>query len=83
MFTPSGKQRNTGFYRPMELFYSRRIGKLLPDGKTVPLIFGTKAFGRVDDWEYGGFVAMTNKVNYKDDEEDLVEPRAVFGFRAG
>ncbi len=79
MFTPSGRQRNTGFYRPMELFYSRRIGKLLPDGKTVPLILGTKAFGRVDDWEYGGFVAMTNKVNYKDDDEDLVEPRAVFG----
>ncbi len=40
---------------------------------------GTKAFGRVDAWEYGGFVAMTNKVNYKDDDEDLVEPRAVFG----
>jgi len=79
VFMPSGRQRNTGFYRPLELFYSRRIGKLLPDGKTVPLILGTKAFGRVDDWEYGGFVAMTNKVNYKDDEEDLVESKAFFG----
>jgi len=79
VFMPSGRQRNTGFYRPLELFYSRRIGKLLPDGKRVPLILGTKAFGRVDDWEYGGFVAMTNKVSYKDDEEDLVEPRAYFG----
>jgi hypothetical protein len=79
VFMPSGRQRNTGFYRPLELFYSRRIGKLLPDGKRVPLILGTKAFGRVDDWEYGGFIAMTNKVNYKDDDEDLVEPRAYFG----
>ena len=44
VFMPSGRQTNTGFYRPMELFYSRRIGKLLPDGKRVPLILGTKAF---------------------------------------
>ena len=79
VFMPSGRQRSTGFYRPLELFYSRRVGKLLPDGKRVPLTLGTKAFGRVDDWEYGGFVAMTNKVNYKDDDEELVEPKAFFG----
>jgi len=79
VFMPSGRQRNTGFYRPLELFYSRRIGKLLPDGKRIPLILGTKAFGRVDDWEYGGFVAMTSKVNYRDDDEEMVEPRAYFG----
>jgi len=79
VFMPSGRQRNTGFYRPLELFYSRRIGKLLPDGKMIPLILGTKAFGRVDDWEYGGFVAMTSKVNYRDDDEEMVEPRAYFG----
>ena len=79
VFMPSGRQTSTGFYRPLELFYSRRIGKLLPDGQTVPLLMGTKAFGRIDDWEYGGFVALTNKVNYKDDDENLTEPRAVFG----
>ena len=80
VFMPSGRQRNTGFYRPMELFYSRRIGKLLPGGKRVPLILGTKAFGRLDDWEYGGFIAATNKVNYKnDDDVDTVEQRAYFG----
>ncbi len=80
VFMPSGRQRNTGFYRPMELFYSRRIGKLLPGGKRVPLILGTKAFGRFDDWEYGGFIAATNKVNYKnEDDVDTVEQRAYFG----
>lgn len=80
VFMPSGRQRNTGFYRPMELFYSRRIGKLLPDGKRVPLILGTKAFGRLDEWEYGGFLAMTDRVNYRnEDDVDTVEERAYFG----
>jgi hypothetical protein len=82
IFMPSGRQRNTGFYRPLELFYSRRIGKLLPDGQTVPLIMGTKAFGRLGDWEYGGFVALTENVDYIDEDEDdehQTEPRAFFG----
>jgi hypothetical protein len=79
VFNPSGKQQNTGFYRPMELFYSRRIGKLLPGGKEVPLNFGTKAFGRYNDWEYGGFVALTSETDYIDDGEQMVEPRAFFG----
>lgn len=80
IFMPSGRQRSTGFYRPLELFYSRRIGKLLPDGQEVPLIFGTKAFGRFNDLEYGGFVALSGKVDYLD-EDDIpqTEDRAIFG----
>jgi hypothetical protein len=78
IFTPAGKQRNTGFYSPMELFYSRRIGKKLPDGTEVPLSFGTKAFGKLGDWEYGGFVARTEETNYMDDTTQSVEPRAYF-----
>lgn len=78
IFMPSGKQRNTGFYNPLELFYSRRIGKLLPDGQAVPLIVGTKAFGRLGEWEYGGFVALTDRINYMDDDSSLTEPRSVF-----
>jgi hypothetical protein len=79
IFNPAGRQRNSGFYRPMELFYSRRIGKKLPGGQEVPLSFGTKAFGRYDDWEYGGFVALTSETNYVDDGENFTEPRAYFG----
>lgn len=79
IFNPSGRQQNSGFYRPIELFYSRRIGKLLPDGQEVPLILGTKAFGRIDDWEYGGFVALTGEVDYMDGGESLKEQRAIFG----
>jgi hypothetical protein len=79
VFTPSGKERNSGFYSPLELFYSRRIGKLLPGGKQVPLIFGTKAFGRNDDWSYGGFIALTGKEDYVDDDTLLTEEQAYFG----
>ncbi len=83
IFMASGKQRSSGFYRPLELFYSRRIGEKLPDGKEVPLIFGTKAFGRIGNWEYGGFLATTAETDYmeEDDDENLVnktEPRAYF-----
>ena len=79
VFNPAGRERNSGFYRPLELFYSRRIGKLLPGGEEVPLIFGTKAFGRYSDWEYGGFVAMTGETDYVDDGNNMTEPQAYFG----
>ena len=79
VFMASGKQQNTGFYSPLELFYSRRIGKKLPDGKEVPLLVGTKAFGRLNDWEYGGFLAMTGKTDYMDDTVKKTEPQALFG----
>jgi hypothetical protein len=39
IFMPSGRERNSGFYRPLELFYSRRIGKKLRSA--VPTIGNT------------------------------------------
>ncbi len=78
IFTASGKERNTGFYQPLNIFYSRRIGKVLPDGSTVPLIAGAKAFGRLNDWEYGGFAAITGEENYLVDDTLHKEERAYF-----
>ena len=78
LFTASGRQRNTGFYRPLELFYSRRIGEALPDGSVVPLVVGSKAFGRLESWEYGGFVAQTGEREYTEEGDRRVEPRATF-----
>lgn len=79
IFMPSGRDQSSGFYKPLELFYSRRIGKKLPDGSEVPLQVGTKAFGRLDEWEYGGFVAMTGEKDFVEDGVKEHEPRAVFG----
>ncbi len=78
VFTPSGRENRSGFYRPLELFYSRRIGKILPDGSTVPLNLGAKAFGRIGDWEYGGFLARTGEKSYDLDGQPALEERAMF-----
>ncbi len=78
IFMPSGREQGSGFYQPLELFYSRRVGRLLPGGGQVLLLMGTKAFGRVNDWEYGGFVAMTDETHYKDGDGSATEPRALF-----
>lgn len=79
IFMASGRQRNTGFYRPLELLYTRRIGKKLPDGSEVPLLVGTKAFGRMDAWEYGGFLAITDARSYSTGGGAVTEPAASFG----
>jgi len=79
IFMASGRQQGSGFSRPLELFYSRRIGKILPDGTRVPLHMGTKAFGRLADWEYAGFFAITGEMDYEQHGEKLTEPRASFG----
>lgn len=78
VFQPAGRERNSGFYRPLELFYSRRIGKKLPNGEEIPLIAGTKAFGRIDDWEYGGFAALTGEKKYSLAGVDYTEDEAYF-----
>jgi hypothetical protein len=78
IFMPSGKDNNTGFYSPMELFYSRRIGKALSDGTVVPLNVGAKAFGRAGEWEYGGFVARTGGKDYLDGSTTTNEAEATF-----
>ncbi len=78
VFMASGRQSNSGFYKPLELFYSRRIGKKLTDGTEVPIIAGTKAFGRINNWEYGGFVALTGESDYKLADSNATEPRAAF-----
>ena len=79
IFTPAGRDRNSGFYRPIELFYSRRIGKLLPDGNEVPLILGAKVFGRLDSWEYGSFISQTGEKEYDLNGNKNIEHSATFG----
>lgn len=78
VFLPSGKQQGSGFYQPLELFYSRRIGRKLADGNEVPLQLGSKAFGRSSSWEYGGFIAATGQKEYDSDGERFTEPSAVY-----
>jgi hypothetical protein len=79
IFMASGRQQNTGFYRPLDLFYSRRIGRILEGGERVPLYVGTKASGRADEWQYGGFYALTGETGYMHgDSTPAVEEQAHF-----
>lgn len=78
VFMAAGRERNSGFYRPLELFYSRRIGRLVGEGDLVPLNVGAKTFGRLGSWEYGAFVARTGSVNYDDEGDQVHESAAVF-----
>jgi hypothetical protein len=79
IFMPSGKENNSGFYNPLELFYSRRIGRILPNGKQVPLIFGAKFFGKINDYDYGAFVSGTGRMFYNFSNNEFEEPQAIFG----
>jgi len=79
IFLPSGKESNSGFYSPLELFYSRRVGKILPDGKQVPLNFGSKIFGKINDYDYGAFISMTGETDYSLNNKNFNEPKAYFG----
>jgi len=53
----------TSFIRP---FYSRRIGKKLPDGTEVPIIYGGKFTGSFGRWDIGILNAMTGESEYID-----------------
>lgn len=79
VFNPSGQERGSGFYKPLEFFYSRRIGSKLKDGSEIPLILGTKAFGRIDNLDYGGIVALTGEKEYSVDTNSYKENQSVFG----
>jgi hypothetical protein len=78
IFMASGRQSNSGFYQPLELFYSRRIGKALSESDLVPLLVGAKASGRAGEWQYGGFYAMTGEKEYVQDGTPLTEECAHF-----
>ncbi|MEW6752736.1 MAG: DUF5916 domain-containing protein [Candidatus Latescibacterota bacterium] len=78
VFRASGQERTSGFYQPLELFYSRRIGRQLPDGGEVPLRLGARAFGRAGGWEYGGFVAGTGETAFVAGAQRRTEAGALY-----
>jgi len=48
-----------GFFDPLEIFYSRRIGRLM-DGDAVPIIGGLKLTAKSKDWNFGALGAYTD-----------------------
>ena len=65
-----------GFFDPLEIFYSRRIGKSM-DGDAVPIVTGMKITNKSEDWDFGLLGAYTD--NYEVDDS-IIEPGKGYGI---
>lgn len=64
------------FFNPLNIFYSRRIGKSL-NGEVVPIISGLKMTNKSIDWNIGALGAYTDE--FSDTQLGIDEPRRWFG----
>jgi len=62
------------FDTSIKLFYSRRIGKRLPNGKDIPIIGGIKYIGSYKRMNFGFLSAYTEEVL----EEEILEPKTFY-----
>ncbi|HID32308.1 MAG TPA: hypothetical protein EYP24_02900, partial [bacterium (Candidatus Stahlbacteria)] len=62
-----------GFFKPIEIYYSRRIGRLIGD-EPVPIITGIKLTSRGSRSELGVLTSYTDSLRV-----DTTEPRKLFG----
>ncbi len=57
-----------------QLFFSRRVGRQLPDGKTVPIDLGMRLTGKIGYTTVGFLNVQTRETQYEDDGEQKTEP---------
>ncbi len=53
-----------GIFNPFSIFYSRRIGKKLPDGTEIPIDFGSKLTYKSTTWQFGAMSVYTEGKHY-------------------
>jgi hypothetical protein len=75
IFRMSNFGDDRGFFHPLNIFYSRRIGKLT-DGEAVPIIGGLKVTSKSRDWNLGALGAYTDQFV---EDDSLIEPDRGFG----
>jgi len=69
--------------QPIKLFYSRRIGRPLPDRTVVPVLGGVKYTDRFCRLSVGALAALTGSANYRTDKaQNQVEPTSLFSVLA-
>lgn len=76
VFTPATMGREMGFYTPIEVFYTRRIGKRVPDGSEVPIIMGSKLTLKKTRVETGLLYVITGEIQYNCYGTDTTEPES-------
>lgn len=69
------------FQTPMQLFFSRRIGALLPDGVPQRIIEGTKVTGQSGPWVLGALETYSQRQDFIDplDGRQKTAPASFFG----
>lgn len=68
-----GPQRGGGDLTP-QLFFSRRVGRQLPDGQSVPIDLGMRVTGKFGHTTVGFLNVQTRETQYEDDGEQKTEP---------
>ncbi len=63
-------------YWPFVVFYSRRIGKRLPDGSEVPIDFGSKLTYKSSNLQFGWISVYTEEKSCAVGNRSLTEPAA-------
>jgi hypothetical protein len=56
------------FATPLNLFFTRRVGARLPDGRPQRILLGAKLTGKVGDWSLGLLEARTEQTRFTDPE---------------
>ncbi|HWR17815.1 MAG TPA: DUF5916 domain-containing protein [Terriglobales bacterium] len=69
------------FETPMKLFFSRRIGSVLPNGEPQRILEGGKITGQSGSWTIGALQALTQEETYVDpqDGQQKIAPGGFFG----
>jgi len=75
IFRMSSFGEGAGFFQPLRIFYSRRIGKSI-NNEVVPIIGGLKITSKSERLNYGVFGAYTDEISHND---TIIEPARGFG----
>jgi len=74
-FVEAAENFGTGFPQ-IRLFYSRRIGRRLPDGTEVPILSGLKYTDRIGRFQLGTLAALTGRTSHNAGGD--TEPAALY-----
>jgi hypothetical protein len=69
IFRISDFGEDKAFFSPLQIFYSRRIGKPIDD-EIVPILVGLKLTSKSKNWSLGGLFAYTDSL--------IINPRSIF-----
>jgi len=75
IFRMSDFGEGKGFFAPLEIFYSRRVGKSM-NGDAIPILGGMKLTNKIKDWDFGLLGAYTDDYETVD---SIIEPNKGFG----